>query len=132
MNKPILAVDFDGTCVKHTYPDVGDDVPHAVRVLKRIVTETRLQIILWTMRSGKPLEEAVEWFKARGIPLYAVNENPEDRTWTTSPKVYANLYIDDSALGCPLIVPWRSRPYVDWLKIEQLLEEREILPRRPA
>lgn len=29
-----IAVDFDGTCVKHKYPLVGEDVDGAVSVLK--------------------------------------------------------------------------------------------------
>lgn len=33
----IIAVDFDGTCVKHRYPMVGEDVDGAVSVLKELV-----------------------------------------------------------------------------------------------
>ncbi len=130
-----IAVDFDGTCVTHSYPDIGSDIG-AVPVLKELV-ENGHQLILWTMRSddaigvrsGKPsryLSEAVEWFNSHDIQLYSVQHNPTQKSWTDSPKAYANLYIDDAALGCPLIHnPKLSvRPYVDWVKIREHLVDR--------
>lgn len=41
---------------------------------------------------------------------------------TSSPKVHADLYIDDAALGCPLIYnpDFSDRPYVDWEKVRQV------------
>ncbi len=50
--KKIIAIDFDGTVVEHKYPEVGRDVPDAVRVL-RMLRENDVQLILWTMRSGE-------------------------------------------------------------------------------
>lgn len=120
----IIAVDFDGTCVTHEYPSVGREIG-AESVLKELV-ERGDKLILWTMRSGVPLEEAVKWFADRGIPLYGVNENPTQKSWTQSPKAYAQIYIDDAALGAPLL-PGRQdedeRPYVDWSVIRKLLLE---------
>ena len=109
-----IAVDFDGTCVTHDYPRVGKDIG-AVPVLKMFV-ESGHKLILNTMRSGKELADAVQWFKDNGIPLYGANENPTQKQWTASPKVYANLYIDDAALGCPLKMNPNisGRPFVDW------------------
>jgi hypothetical protein len=52
-----------------------------------------------------PLTDAVNWFKDNGIPLWGVNGNPEQRTWTDSPKAYCQLYIDDAGLGTPLVYP---------------------------
>jgi hypothetical protein len=92
----IICVDFDGTCVKHFFPLVGPDVPFAVDVLKKLVGSGH-QLVLYTMRSGETLADAVKWFEEKEIPLYGINANPEQPTWTTSPKVYAQLYIDDSA-----------------------------------
>lgn len=117
----IVAVDFDGTCVTHAYPDVGRDIG-AEPVLKRLV-ESGSELILWTMRSGRELKQAEKWFADRGIPLYGVQKNPQQHTWTTSPKAHATLYIDDAALGCPLR-PGQTpgeRPFVDWLLVEALL-----------
>jgi hypothetical protein len=123
----IVAVDFDGTCVSHDYPRVGRDIG-AVPVLKRLV-DSGHQIIIWTMRSGKELTDAENWYKTHGIPVYGVNGNPTQAAWTASPKAYAQMYIDDAALGCPIMYnPHISdRPYVDWFSVESQLEEMEIL-----
>jgi hypothetical protein len=124
----LVAVDFDGTCVRHEYPEIGADVPNAVRVLRRL-NENKIKIILWTIRSGEYLQAAVDWFAAREIDLWAINKNPQQRFWSKSPKAYAPVYIDDAALGCPLISPAEDaeRPYADWFAIEKLLEEIEYL-----
>jgi hypothetical protein len=126
MNR-IIAVDFDGTVVTHEYPEVGADVPHAVRVLKRL-NDADVKIIVWTMRCGEYLEkDAANWFNERDIKVWAYNSNPQQKDWTESPKCYAQLYIDDAALGCPLIYPQTGRPYVDWLEAEKLLEQKGYL-----
>ncbi len=121
----IIAVDFDGTCVEHRYPAVGKDVPGAEAVLNRLCREGH-ELILWTMRSGKELDDAVVWFMERDIPLIGINENKDQGSWTQSPKAFANVYIDDAALGCPLIYPpgGHDRPYVDWGRVRFLLSER--------
>ena len=124
----IIAVDFDGTCVSHEFPEVGADVPGAVRVLKRIA-DRGAKIILWTMRSDNPgsgewyLEDARRWFSRHNIPLYGVNSNPSQSRWTSSPKAYAHHYVDDAALGCPLKPnpKFGGRPIVDWDAVEVLL-----------
>ena len=97
-----IAIDFDGTCVMHEYPKIGKENEGCVDVLKELVREGH-KLILYTMRSGKTLKQAVDWFKERGIPLWGINENPTQSAWTFSPKIYANMYIDDAACGCPLI-----------------------------
>ena len=123
----IIAVDFDGTCVTHEYPLVGKELPACARTL-RALAKAGHQLILYTMRSGGELQDAVAWCEERKIPLWGVNENPEQKTWTTSPKVYAHLYIDDSALGCPLVRPPLDRPFVNWLEIAFRLRAMNVLP----
>lgn len=115
----VFGIDFDGTCVTHDYPRIGKDIG-AQKVLKRIVRYGG-KLILWTMRSGKELEDAVQWFRDNGIPLYGIQKNPTQESWTESPKAYANIYIDDAALGAPLIRPEYERPYIDWSKVEVML-----------
>ena len=119
----IIAIDFDGTVVTHAYPHIGMDAG-AVPVLKELLAND-CRLILVTMRSGRLLEKALEWFKEHDIALYAVNENPGQKRWTSSPKIHADLYIDDSNLGCPLrFIDGEKRPVADWVRIrEQLVRE---------
>lgn len=120
MAELVIAVDFDGTCVTHEYPYMGSDIG-AVPVLKEL-TDAGYRLILTTMRSGKTEKEAVKWFKDNDIPLWGVNKNPDQKSWTSSPKVYADLYIDDCALGVPLTTSASStRPYVDWTRVREWL-----------
>lgn len=120
MAQLVIAVDFDGTCVTHEYPYMGSDIG-AVPVLKEL-SDAGYRLVLNTMRSGKTEKEAVKWFKENDIPLYGVNSNPDQKSWTKSPKVFADLYIDDSALGTPLTSsPNSTRPYVDWVRVREWL-----------
>lgn len=112
-------MDFDGTVVKHAYPAVGEDIG-AVPVLKRLVANG-CNLLLNTMRSHDSagvdtLQPALDWFAEQGLPLYGVNENPTQGEWTSSPKVYGNVYIDDGALGAPLKIDGRGGVYLDWDK----------------
>ena len=133
-----INVDFDGTCITHDFPNIGKDIG-SVPVLKKLVQNGH-KLILFTMRSHRPflrftgntrdtLDEAVNWFKENDIPLHGINTNPDQKTWTDSPKSYAELIIDDTALGCPLIYnrEIHQRPFVDWSKVEEMLVERGII-----
>lgn len=123
----IIALDFDGTCVTHEFPKVGKDIG-AQPVLERLL-DCGHELILWTMRSDKTLQDAINWFDRNGIKLHAVQRNPSQDSWTTSPKCYAQLYIDDAALGCPLRYDPKisSRPFVDWQKVEIILETMNLI-----
>lgn len=121
----IIAVDFDGTCVTHEYPKIGRHIG-AVPVLKELV-DRGCKLILWTMRSdgcehGEMLSAALHWFSDNDIPLFGIQRNPEQDTWTSSPKAYAKLYIDDAALGAPLCPGLKGeRPFIDWCRVRELL-----------
>lgn len=122
-----ICIDFDGTCVTHEYPLVGKDIGADV-VLKKLVSANH-KLILFTMRSGTRLQDAVNWLKENEIPLYGVNENPAQKQWTQSPKAYGQIYIDDAALGCPLkFTEEHKRPFVDWVKVSENLVLNGILP----
>ena len=126
-----LNIDFDGTCVSHEFPEIGNDIG-AAKVLKELV-EAGHKLILFTMRSdslvGDFLSPAVKWFEDNSIPLYGVQTNPSQIHWTSSPKSYANYMIDDSAIGCPLITDLKvsSRPFVNWGRVRELLCEQGLL-----
>ena len=98
----IIAVDFDGTIVEHRYPQIGKEIPFAIATLKKLQKEHHL-LILWSVREGKLLKEAVEYCRNRGLEFYAVNSNlPEEEQESTSirsRKVNADLYIDDRNVG---------------------------------
>ncbi len=97
----IIAVDFDGTIVTHEYPKIGREIPFAIDTLKRLQQNPEIQLLLWTVREGKELEEAVEYCKSKGLEFYAVNNNyPEETSKDAQPrKLKADLFIDDRNLG---------------------------------
>lgn len=115
----VVGLDFDGTCCEHRYPDIGADIG-AIPWLLRL-NELGAKIVLNTMRDGEELEQARVWLENQGVQLYGVNRNPTQDSWTTSPKVYAHVYIDDAALGTPLVRPEGSRPYVDWTVVGPMI-----------
>lgn len=146
-----IAVDFDGTCVTHDFPKVGKNIGAEI-VLKKLADKGH-KIILYTMRSHPSektekagtsgmiptmndcLQDAIDWFAKYDIPLYGVNNNPSQHSWTDSPKVYANMYIDDAALGIPLVYEDINHiydssmmcPYVGWVRVTELLYESGVL-----
>ncbi len=96
-----IAVDFDGTIVRHRYPKIGDEIPFATETL-RLLLRDRHRLILWTVREGRLLDEAVEWCRARGVEFYAINRDfpEEDATGSGfSRKIKADLFIDDRNFG---------------------------------
>ncbi len=97
----IIAVDFDGTIVEHKYPEIGKEIPFATTTLKMLLKEQH-RLILWTVRKGKTLDEAVAWCKERGVEFYAINKNyPEEKVEEGGEysKINADLFIDDLNLG---------------------------------
>lgn len=112
-----ICVDFDGTIVDHRFPNIGQPVPGAIFYMKEW-RKRGAQLILFTMRSGTSLDEAVRFLISTGVELYGINENPSQGSWTTSPKAYGKIYVDDAAFGCPLIhPPGFARPCVDWTEV---------------
>ncbi len=123
----VICVDFDGTIVDHQFPEIGEPVPGAIKWLKRL-NSYGAKLILYTMRTDSrmfktALSDAEKFLMDNGVELYAINENPSQKEWTDSPKVYANVYVDDLAFGCPLIHPKGfNRPCVDWEEVGPELE----------
>lgn len=118
--RTIIAIDFDGTIVDHRYPLIGEPAPGAFHWMKRF-QEMGALLILYTMRSDNrkdgstPLCEASRFCNHNGVHFWATNFNPEQHTWTESPKIYAHRYIDDAAIGVPLCTPEGFHgPVIDW------------------
>ena len=96
----VIGVDFDGTIVEDKYPEIGKEIPFATETLKMLI-KNHHRLILWTVREGKYLEDAVNWCRERGVEFYAVNSNyPEEQPeHETARKLVADLWIDDRNLG---------------------------------
>lgn len=139
-----IIIDFDGTCVTHEFPNIGKDIG-AEKVLKKLIQKGH-RLILFTMRSnhtfipnshqpdiivepGNYLTDAVNWFKERDIPLFGIQKHPNQSGWTSSPKAYGHLIIDDIALGCPVKFDRNisDKPFIDWVRIEGMLTNNGIL-----
>lgn len=123
----IIAIDFDGSCVTHDYPRIGKDIG-AQKVLTKIISSGHM-LILNTMRSDIYLDDALRWFDVNKIQLWGINTNPTQKLWTSSPKVLADLYIDDAAFNAPLIYDKSisTRPFLDWNYIEIKLMMQNII-----
>ena len=114
----IIAVDFDGTIVEHKYPAIGEERPFATETLKLLIQEHH-KVILWSVREGKLLQDAVDWCRERGVEFYAVNKDfPEEKMEYNnhfSRKIKADLFIDDRNIG--------GMP--DWGQIYQMIHEHK-------
>ena len=95
-----IAVDFDGTIVEHKYPQIGKEKLFAFETIKQLIKQKH-QLILWTYRAGKELDEAVEFCMENGVEFFAVNKNyPEEHyDGSISRKIDADVYIDDRNVG---------------------------------
>jgi len=114
-----IAVDFDGTIVEHRYPEIGEELPFATETLRLLIAD-RHRLILWSVREGKLLDDAIEWCRARGVEFYAVNKDyPEERGTENnnhySRKLKVDIFIDDRNLG--------GLP--DWGTIYQMIKEKK-------
>lgn len=117
-----FVLDFDGTVVTEIYdrndPTVhGEDLHLCVPTLKALV-ENQHRLVLWTMRDGAHLDTAKKWFTERGIDLFQVNFHPDQ--WTSVPKVFGHVYIDDRALGIPLR-QYKGGRHVCWVEVSLML-----------
>jgi hypothetical protein len=95
-----IAVDFDGTIVEHIYPKIGKPMPFAFETLKEL-QKLGHDIILWTYRAGKELDDAVKFCRKNGLEFYSINCSypGEELDNKTSRKIYADIYIDDRNIG---------------------------------
>ena len=108
----IIAVDFDGTIVDHEYPEIGKPKLFAFETLKAL-QDRGAQLILWTYRAGKELDEAVEFCSKNGIEFYAVNKNYPEEVYddSISRKIIADVYVDDRNIG----------GFMSWSEVWQML-----------
>ncbi len=95
-----IAVDFDGTVVTHEFPKIGKTMPFAFETLKALHAKG-FRLILWTVRTGKTLDEAVEFCRQNGVEFYAHNKNYPEEVFDEgiSRKLEADYFIDDRNVG---------------------------------
>lgn len=105
--KHIIAVDFDGTIVKHKFPSIGEEFHLAFDTLKELSARGH-KLILYTCREGVHLSNAVQFCLEKGVKFDAINENipksPFDHLGR-SRKPYADLYLDDKSF--PSFQGWK-------------------------
>lgn len=125
--KPIYAVDFDGTLCKSAWPEIGEANDPLIRFLKEKQREEGSLVILWTMREGELLDQAVEWCAERGLHFDAVNDNVKalKEAFGNNPrKAYADLYIDDHNAT---FWPWDPpKPEMEGYKERMVKEYQEL------
>lgn len=97
MKPTIYAIDFDGTLCENKWPSIGR--PN-IKLIKFLQSEQEKgnKLILYTMREGEMLKQAVRWCKVHGLKFNAVNDNEEGlkEAFGNNPrKIYADVYIDD-------------------------------------
>ena len=128
--KLLIGIDFDGTVVEFRFPEIGPPVIHALDVIHEL-QEYGHKLILWTVRGDQYLEDALWYLKANWVNLYGINKNPEQDNWSDSPKAHCDVYVDDLAMGCPLIkhVTGKHPPYVNWLHVRKHFVEMGALPK---
>ena len=96
----VIAVDFDGTIVEHDYPRIGKPIPFAFDVLRKLQQEQHHTLLLWTIREGRLLQDAVDYCANNGVEFYAVNKNyPEEEVGENPRKLMADVFIDDKNMG---------------------------------
>lgn len=95
-----LAIDFDGTVVKHRYPEIGEPMPGAFETLKALASAGH-KLILWTFRDGEELQQAVDFCLENGIIFWAVNNSYPEEEFNKyiSRKIDADIFIDDKNFG---------------------------------
>ena len=131
----IIAVDFDGTIVEHKYPQIGKVIPFAFDTLKQLQNEHHI-LILWTVREGDLLQEAIDFCAKNGVTFFAHNANfPEEDRSLAPRKLKADLFIDDRAFGG--LPDWgfiykmiREKKHLRLKQIDPMREEGEYSPKQ--
>lgn len=96
MQKPVLAIDFDGTICDHRFPECGPLKEGVVAAIQKI--SERFEIIIWSCRANgnlntddRYIKDMIEYLNRHNIPYDRIDMGNEG-------KVIADLYIDDKAI----------------------------------
>lgn len=123
----IIGVDFDGTIVSDNFPNIGKELPGATDILK-LLRKRGHKVFLYTMRGHSKdrdtLQEAVDWLWNRGVELDGINRSPEQ--FSTSPKQFAHLYLDDRQFNAPTRI-WKGEEIYDWKQVADWLLDNDYI-----
>ncbi len=112
----ILAVDFDGTITKeNTYPIICNKPNKPVIEFIHWVQSLNWIIILWTCRSGESLDAALKYCKDYDLKIDYVNRNAYYVN-LSSPKIFADIYLDDRSLNTDKNSLKKLKTNVLWLE----------------
>jgi len=108
--KYIAAIDYDGTLFTLSWPKLGEPRKEVIKKVKEF-EKAGADIVLWTCREGKSLQEALSRCSQEGLQFVSVNESsPSAKEYQDSQleangdifglrKVYADIYVDDKSPG---------------------------------
>ena len=123
LDRPILAVDFDGTIRKaKRYADKGTQLmPNCKKVIENLFYDG-CRLIVWTTRNEDSLDFVKAVLKKHDILQYfeQINENIKEIQWWNTRKIYADYYIDDLNVG----------GFPGWLKVWEIVMQDEYFTRR--
>ena len=126
-----IAIDFDGTIVEHKYPEIGKEILFAFETIKALQKQKH-QLILWTYRSGKELDDAVDYCRQNGVEFYAVNASYPEEEFDedfASRKIDADIFIDDRNIGG--LIPWGEiYQMINPIEAPSLEDELKSLPNK--
>lgn len=119
----VIAIDFDGTIVEDAYPEIGEPKLFALETLQTMV-KNHHQLILWTTREGRALQEAVDFCAKHNVEFYAINKSYPDERFEDigSRKIICDLFISNKNFG--------TMP--GWGEMWQLVNEMEKGPQNES
>jgi len=113
----IIAIDFDGTICRSTFPVIEGLQPYAKEVINKLYDDGHY-IIIWTCRTRDNLLSAINWLLEQGIKFHRVNDHqPENmaKYGDGGNKVFAHCYIDDKNIF----------GFSGWIAVEKEIERME-------
>lgn len=116
-----IALDIHGTVIKPNWDGIATEFyPDAIEGLKEICKDPIFKIIIWTCSKEEDRLEYGRMLEEAGIPIYAINSNPETDNvlnWGDySKKIYCNILLDDKA-GFDPETDWRR--IIEYLKMKR-------------
>lgn len=117
-----IVLDIDGTVFYHRVPKLGKPVP-GIEYINGWVDDGAI-INISTMRSGEMLEEALKALDDLGIKYHSVYKDQGQEEWTSSPKCYGHVIVDDTCCGIPAAKDELGRDYVLLDEVDKIIRSK--------